>query len=113
MGAVGCNGAMGFVRGSAMHCNSVVGSALQWGLWGNRFCYRGCSGAMDTVGFTVVLMGAVGVALLYNGVMDAKGFAVGGSVGCSGAVGALWSLQWGKALQSTGRVLMACYGGNK
>lgn len=83
MGAVGCNGAMGFVRGSAMHCNSVVGSALLWGLWGNRFCYRGCSGAMDTVGFTVVLMGAVGVALLYNGVMDAKGFAVGGSVGCS------------------------------
>lgn len=93
MGAVGCNGAMGFVRGSAMHCSSVVSSALQWGLWGNRFCYRGCSGAMDTVGFTVVLMGAVGVALLYNGVMDAKGFAVGGVCGvqlelcgvCSGA----------------------------
>ena len=60
MGSVGCNGAMGFVRGSAMHCSSVVSSALQWGLWGNRFCYRGC-----------------------NGVMDAKGFAVGGSVGCS------------------------------
>lgn len=50
MGAVGCNGAMGSVRG--LQCIAV----MQRGPWGSGVCNAGCNGAVDTVGFTVVCL---------------------------------------------------------